>query len=238
MGLRGKGIEIISSKTQLDAFVSNLDKSYLLQEFISYDNEIGVFLIRNRNKALEITSIVSREFMSIVGDGVSTIQDLFLAVPRYAMQIDWISASSDLDVERVLVAGEELVFTKIGNHSKGAMFKNGESLNTKQLLSTMQSIFQAYPDFNYGRIDLKYKNHIDLMAGVNFKIMELNGVFSEPAHIYDPELKLLDGWKVLLQHFRKLFEVSIRSINDGYEPIPLLLGLKKIKEHFLVVSRM
>lgn len=68
--------------------------------------------------------------------------------------------------------------------------------------------------------------------------MELNGVFSEPAHIYDPEFNLLEGWKVLLQHFRMLYKVSYNSLDKGLEPISFITGLKKIKEHFSLVSKM
>jgi hypothetical protein len=139
-----------------------------------------------------------------------------------------------IDPKKVLAKGEEFELAKIGNHSKGTIFKDGKELNCDALSKVMNSIFNSLKDFNYGRLDIKFEK---LLLGRNFKIIELNGVFSEPAHIYDPDYKLFQAWKVLLQHFSELFRISYLSMYKGHKPISLIIGIRKIREHFQVVDR-
>lgn len=179
-GLRGIGIVLIKSDAELKSFLSDNTSCYLMQEFVEYKNEIGVFVIRNDESKLEITSIVKREFMNLKGDGVSTIEQLILANPRYAMQLEWLSAHNYIDSSKVLAAGEKLELVKIGNHSRGTIFRNGNDLNSEALSNRIKSVFESFPDFNYGRLDIKYHSLEDLLEGRNFKIMELvqNFVFA------------------------------------------------------------
>jgi hypothetical protein len=48
----------------------------------------------------------------------------------------------------------------------------------------------------------------DFIQGKGIKILEINGVNAEPAHIYDPNAKLFDGIKTLLKHWGIIYQIS------------------------------
>ncbi len=237
-GLRGLGIQLLETEETLKQFLNENKEPYLVQEFIDFKNEIGVFLVRQDDSEFRITSIVSREFMALQGDGVSNVRELILANPRYAMQLDWLNLQSQIDESQILSDGEVFEIVKIGNHSKGTIFRDANHINNEKLLSIMQRSVSSFEGFNYGRLDIKYKDYQDLLAGDNFKIIELNGVFSEPAHIYDPEFRLLEAWKVLLQHFKRLYQISNKSLQQGESPMSLTDGFSKINQHFKMVAKL
>jgi len=48
----------------------------------------------------------------------------------------------------------------------------------------------------------------DLYAGRHVYILELNGAGAEPAHIYHPGFSLWAGYRVLVQHWQILYQIS------------------------------
>lgn len=44
--------------------------------------------------------------------------------------------------------------------------------------------------------------------GINFKIVELNGINSEPVHIYDQQTGLFNAYKDFFTHMRYMYEIS------------------------------
>ena len=51
------------------------------------------------------------------------------------------------------------------------------------------------------------------MKGKNFKILELNGAKSEPAHIYHPGFPISEAYKVVFEHCNEIYTIaqSIRN---------------------------
>ncbi len=235
-GLRGFGLKLLKSKEEVIQFTENVDQRYILQEYIDYKNEIGVFLIRKKGELI-ISGIVEKEFISIVGDGVRTLHELILSNPRYAMQYEYLINQRADHLNLVLDKDELLSFDRIGNHSKGSVFKNGNYLISDQLTTVMSDAVSTIDHFNYGRLDIKFESQSALSKGEGFKVLELNGAFSEPAHIYDPSNSLFNSWKVLLFHFKSLFEISLNSLNEGNKPYNFIEGVKKLIEHSKVTKR-
>ena len=66
----------------------------------------------------------------------------------------------------------------------------------------------------------------DLYKGENIRIMELNGASSEPGHIYDPSLSLFKAYKDLLNHWKRLADISNENIKLGIKPVSFLLIIK------------
>ena len=237
-GLRGLGLKIIRDEIKLTAFLAEIQTTYLVQEFVTEKEEMGVFFVRHPGtKKLRLTSIVKKEFMSITGDGKSTIEELLLAIPRYAMQIETLRNDPTVVMKKVLQSGEFLPLPKIGNHSLGTVFLDGKAWNTEGLLSRITELLEHLPGINYGRLDIKFNSFSDLVNRGEFKIIELNGAFSEPAHIYDPQYGIVEAWKVLRDHFSYLFEICIYQMEQGLKPMGLWEGLKLIRAHFKETDR-
>ncbi len=58
---------------------------------------------------------------------------------------------------------------------------------TDTLREKIMEILENIPDFHYWRIDLRTSSKEALLQGKDMKIMEINGVQSEPTHLYDPK---------------------------------------------------
>jgi hypothetical protein len=55
----------------------------------------------------------------------------------------------------------------------------------------------------------------NLYEGNGIKVLELNGVSSEPAHIYDPDMNLIQAYKDVAQHMKIIYEISQANHKKG-----------------------
>jgi hypothetical protein len=234
-GLRGIGLSIVKNETALYEFLNNKTSEYLIQEFIEFKNELGIFFTKDpKTRTVKVTSIVKKAFMQLIGDGIQTIEELIRKNSRYAMQLESIKMHNDYDWSRVLSQGEVLDFDRIGNHSRGAVFLDGQDMITPGLTEVVSSMLSYTEEVYYGRIDIKYLSDEALSNGEHYRIIELNGAFSEPAHIYDPAHSIFYAWKVIIQHFSYVFNISKVLIDQGVRPLTFIKGVQLLSEHFKI----
>ena len=232
-GLRGIGLIIVKEETTLYEFLNNKSSEYLIQEFIEFKNELGIFFTKDpKTDEVKVTSIVKKAFMQLIGDGVQTIEELIVQNSRYAMQLESIKMHNDYDWSKVLSKDEILDFDRIGNHSRGAVFLDGQNMITPALTEVVSTMLSYIEDVYYGRIDIKYLSDEALNKGEHYRIIELNGAFSEPAHIYDPKHSIFYAWKVIVQHFSYVFKISKALIEQGVRPLTFVTGVQLLSEHF------
>jgi hypothetical protein len=62
--------------------------------------------------------------------------------------------------------------------------------------------------------------------------MELNGVFGEPAHVYDPSFGMWRAYRDFYRHWRILFELSRAQVRLGVQPTPHGEALRIIRSYF------
>jgi hypothetical protein len=74
-------------------------------------------------------------------------------------------------------------------------------------------------------------SYADLQKGVNIKIFELNGVSSEPGHIYD-QTHVFKAYTSLAEHWLALVHISHQNIKKGIKTTPLPMFFSKIIAHF------
>ncbi len=209
IGLRGIGVKKIFSVEDLQAYHQESKVDYLLQAFVPYTKEVGVFYYRFPGKKEGvITGMVGKELLSIKGNGVDTVEELLRKEQRFFLQLPSLRKQYGAGLSEVLPQGEERVIVPYGNHSRGAKFLDITHQLTPPLYETVNLLCRAVPGFYFGRLDIKYDNWEDLCGGKNFSIIELNGAGSEPAHIYDPKHSLLFAWKEIIRHLRILYRVS------------------------------
>ena len=112
-------------------------------------------------------------------------------------------------------------------------WKRGECYSGNMNLTleaAIERISQCYLGFYFGRYDLRAASVGDLMAGRNFKILELNGVTSEATHIYDPRHGLLYAYRTLFEQWRMAFEIGAANRACG-AVVTSLAGLLKAWRH-------
>ena len=77
IGMKAFGVDQISSLIQLEDYLKKSPCDFLIQEFVPYNNEIGIFYSRHpESKEGAITGLVRKEFLSVTGDGQRTVLQL------------------------------------------------------------------------------------------------------------------------------------------------------------------
>ena len=51
----------------------------------------------------------------------------------------------------------------------------------------------------------------------NIKIMEVNGVASEPAHIYQPNNSLLNAYRDVFKHLNLIYKIAQQNHQQGFK---------------------
>ena len=230
VGCRGLLVQKINSTEELKSYLEKYPIDIIIQEFIAYENECGIFYHRNPNqeKGL-ISSITLKRFLSVIGDGKSTLKELIQQDSRAKLYLHLFSEIHSESINEILQKNKEIKLSAIGNHSKGTQFINGNHLICKDLESTFDTFCDEIPGFFYGRIDIKYNSFDDLKKGINFKILEINGIMAEPTHIYDAEsYTYFKALKAIRTHWKFLFEIA--TTNHKEHEVPYKSSKKFIQE--------
>lgn len=233
VGERGSEVEKVESKSELKHYLERNDQDFIIQEFVDYDIELGVLYHRLPiTGTSNITSIVQKEFLGVTGDGASTIRELLNQSERAKFQMKTMEEKHGNHLNDVLPNGVYENLQPIGNHCLGTKFLSGQHLINENLVKVFDKISIGIDGFNFGRFDLKVSSLDDLYAGKNIKIMELNGVTSEPGHIYDPKLNLFRAYKDTMFSMKTSCLVSIENMRNGAKVTPFWTMFRLLRGHF------
>ncbi len=213
-GERGNCVSVVRSEGELRSALNQLKCDALVQEFAN-GVEASVFYYRypgDENGC--IFSITEKVFPFVVGDGVSTVEELILADRRAHIIADSYFKRNHLRLFSIPRPGEKIALVDIGSHSKGAIFRDGTWIRTSELETPINDLSRGIPGFYFGRYDLSAESFAELSDG-NFKIIELNGVTSESTNIYDPRYSLIDSYEILFSQWRIAFDIGLRNSSAG-----------------------
>jgi len=233
IGMKGMMVKKLENENDVISYASNSKVDFLIQEFIPYENEVGIFYYRYPNETKgNITGIVKKEFLSVKGDGFATVEQLLLKNKRAVLQLPALRIKEKDKMNLVLKKEEELIIVPYGNHVRGAKFLDDSNLIDKELTDTIDGICKRVNGFYFGRLDIRYNTWEELKQGKNFSIIELNGSGSEPTHIYDPKHSIFWAWKEITKHWKILYRVS--KLNHKLEKTPYMttrMGLDMFKQN-------
>ena len=213
IGFRGLLVKKINTSEDLKNYLANYPINIIIQEFISLENECGIFYHRipGKNSGV-ITSMTLKKYLTVTGDGKSSISELIQHDNRARIYHEILIPILNSKIDTVPKLEENVVLNVIGNHSKGTRFIDGNHLISKQLIQTIDTIKDQILGWNYGRIDLKFKSLKSLEKGEEFKILEINGIISEPTHIYDTSKNsYLDAIKSIADHWKILYRIATKN---------------------------
>jgi hypothetical protein len=232
MGLRGLSVKKIDHFEHLDAYAKTANFDFLIQDLILFENEVGIFYIRfPHEREGKITGIVAKEFLTVTGDGKSSIEGLLKQNPRFELQLNTLKKEFGDGLKQILPLGEKQKLVPYGNHARGAKFIDISHKISVKLTRTINELCLQIPDFYYGRLDIMYDSFEDLEEGKNFQVVELNGAMSEPTHIYDPKHSLLFAWKTLAKHISAMYKISVANHKKGFLYLSHKQGMKQYKLH-------
>jgi len=235
VGERGTQVEKLYSNYDLVKYLSEVQEDFIIQEFITYDIELGVLYYRYPDSFTgKVSSVTRKEFLSVSGDGKSNVEQLMQQNTRARFQIDSMRKRlGDMGMDEVIKTGEKRILEPIGNHCRGTKFLDNNFLLNSSLDEVFDKIALTIDGFHYGRFDIKVKSIEDLFEGKNIRIMELNGVSSEPGHIYDPKNTLWAAYRDLARHWKIIADISIQQQSKGIMPVPFSILWKVVKQHFV-----
>ncbi|MGB4845589.1 MAG: hypothetical protein WBP16_14065 [Ferruginibacter sp.] len=237
IGGKGRGVEKINRLEDIAVYAEKIKMDFLVQEFIPYPEEVGIFYIRMPDESDGfISGIVSKEFLIVKGDGISTLTQLLEKDPRYHFQLAALQKIYGDGLQEVLPKGETKNLVPYGNHARGARFIDVSHWADAAFTKIFDAVCKQIPEFYFGRLDIMYSNVEDLKAGKNFSIIELNGAGSEPTHIYDPGHSLFFAWKEIARHFKLLCTISIKNHKRGFPYLTVKEGMQMFKENNAIVK--
>lgn len=219
IGMKGMSVKKLENENDLIEYAASSKVDFLVQEFIPFKNEVGVFYYRYPNETKgHISGIVRKEFLSVTGDGFSSVEQLLKKDKRYVLQLRILKKTYKEKMEVVLKKDEEFLLVPYGNHVRGAKFIDDSHLADEELLNMIDTVCKKVKGFYFGRMDIRYTTWEELKQGKNFSIIELNGAGSEPTHIYDPRHSIFFAWKEIIRHLNIMWRISRMNYDPRQSP--------------------
>lgn len=226
-GERGRGVHIVREAAALPGVLAAA-QDLLVQEYVP-GREFGVFYLRYPDAATgSIFSITDKRLLTLTGDGRRDLETLILADDRAVCMARTHLQRHEGELARVPAAGEVVRLVELGTHCRGALFLDGARHRTAALTQRIDAISRGYPGFCFGRFDIRAPEVGAFERGEQFKIVELNGVTSEAAHIYDPANSLWLGWRTICRQWRIAFEIGAQHRARGQRPPGLRAVLRQV----------
>jgi hypothetical protein len=216
VGCRGLMIKKVENLSEIMEHLLRFPTTFLLEEYIDYPIEAAVLYWKNPETGESgIQSITGKEFLSVMGDGKLTVECLLMQNPRGILQIERLRNEKCDLLKQIPRMGKYVLVEPIGNHCRGTKFLDFNHLITPEMVKAYDKI-QADLEGNYlFRLDLKTPSVFDLQNGKNIKILEINGVGSDPAHIFDPNTRFFEIWAAYFRLWKKIYEISTALHRQG-----------------------
>ncbi|MYM59367.1 D-alanine--D-alanine ligase [Vibrio sp. OCN044] len=239
LGCRGVGVKLVKNDQQLRDYIDLFPQQgrFLLQEKSGYRAEAGIFYVRQpEEKRGKVISITLKYSPSVVGDGQSTLKQLIESCPRAGQLKHLYLPRHKEHLGLVIPKGDEFQLAFAGSHSRGCIFRNGNQFITPELEQKLDQILGGFTGFNYGRLDVKFRDIHKLMSGEDFDILEINGASSEAAHIWDSDTSLSHIFGTLLQQYRLLYQIGSKHKKQGHKTPTLGALLQAWREEKLLTQ--
>ncbi len=229
IGFRGLLVKKIENEETLVAYLKKYPINIIIQEFLTHECECGIFYYRHPDQETgSVTSITLKEFLTIKGNGESTVKELVLSNERAFLYYELIKDDATIDWQLVPEDNESIKLSYIGNHSKGTRFINGNHLINEGLEKALDQLNHQINGWFYGRLDIKYNSIEELNQG-KFKVLELNGILAEPTHIYDAtKTSYWKALKTIRTHWKQLYRIA--RYNHDHQKIAYRKTFPFIKE--------
>jgi hypothetical protein len=239
IGYRGMLVKKVSNDTQLKNYLNKYDLDFLVQEFIDLPKEGGVHYHRFPGEATgHITSVTLKEYLSVTGDGKSTVLELVKNYDRALLQIKRLRENYPEILNKIPEKGAIVPLGNIGNHSKGTRFINGNHLIDEAMVAAFQNIVDHMEGVHYGRFDLKCYDYEEMKLAKNIKVIELNGIGAEPTHIYDPtKMSYFEAVLTITRHWRVIRKLSKTNHKLGVPYMKFKTMLKHLENHRQYVKK-
>nr|WP_242010012.1 D-alanine--D-alanine ligase [Acetobacter conturbans] len=229
IGCNGTGVKLARTRAVLGDVLAEFPRGVrlALQRLITWEHEAGLFYIRHADEPRgRITSVTYKDVPVLLGDGTSTVSELLERDPRTRL-LPHIYRPRLVDrLQDILPKGGRLPLVFTGNHCKGSVFRNGINDITPELTDVLDRIMRDFPEFHFGRVDVKFRSVEALRQGKDFEIIEINGVGSEATHIWDARTTLREAYATQFHHYGEAFRIGAENRRKGWKSTTLPAGIR------------
>ena len=113
---------------------------------------------------------------------------------------------------------------------RGSLFLDAREHTTPELVATLGRLLDAVPGYAFGRMDIRVPSIEDFRQGQGIKVLELNGVSAESAHIYQPGTPLLDGYRAMFRQWSIAFDIGAAYAKSGVPTTSAFQLLSQFRE--------
>jgi len=221
VGERGSGVAILRTPAQRTAHLERRPERLIAQEYVE-GPEYGVFYIRYPGEdAGRIFSVAEKRPAEVTGDGHRTLETLILADDRAVCMAPVFLRRFPEARDRVPEPGERVRLVEIGTHCQGAVFFDANELGERpDLRRAVDAIGRNVNGFYFGRFDIRAPSREAFARGEGLRVLELNGLTSEAAHIYHPGNSLIAAYRTLFAQWRAAFQIGDALRQRGHTPPP------------------
>jgi hypothetical protein len=241
VGMKGILFRKIKNEEKLRDYHQKIPVEYIVQDLVDLPVEVSVFYYRHpaRKKGV-VSGFIHKELLQVVGDGSSTLKQLIERHPRARFRMEEMKHRHGHRFDRVPAKCEVFYLSYAGNHNRGAHFTNLHYEIDEDLHRVFDELSHYTNNFFYGRYDIKTSSIEDLKKGRNFLILEFNGSGAEPNHIYDCNMNIWQAYRVILQHWKALYEISRYNHKNGAPYWSFWKGrrfLREANKHFRLLEK-
>src|SRR5690606_37295144 len=136
VGERGRGVKKLQNEKELISYAEKAPDDFLVQKYMDYPLEAGIFYHRNPGEDGRISGIVFKEFLTVRGNGKDSVEELLMQNPRYILQLDVLRKELGESIHRIPDTGEKLELVPYGNHCRGARFTDVSDRISPKLVQT------------------------------------------------------------------------------------------------------
>jgi hypothetical protein len=233
VGMRGLQVKKITSFEELKDYTVKSKVDFLVQEYVAYENEVGIFYYRypGENNG-HISGIVSKELLSVTGNGILTVEELLQKDKRYILQLPVLRKTYKDQMQRVLDEGENFLMVPYGNHARGAKFIDISNNIDERLINTIDQICLKISGFYFGRLDIRYNSWSELKGEKNFLLSNLMAPAANQRIYMNPGHSLFFAWKEIIRHWIILLKISMHNHTlTGLPYMTTSSGLKMLKDN-------
>ena len=207
-GVVGIGVRKIDSDLELDEILHIMPSDYMLQQYCDYPQEYGIFFCKIPGESRGVVvSLTEKIVPSVFGDGRRSVQELVQKNPDFKHnKVALLSHARNLDY--IPHKGEWHQVIVQGSHTYGSIFKDRNDRIGESLESWLNELCAVDDEFYFGRFDMKVKDSDALKTGRGVRIIELNGCWSEPIHIYDDRHSFLFAFKELFRSYARAYRIA------------------------------
>ena len=207
-GVVGIGVRKIDSEIELNDILNIMPSDYMLQQYCDFPLEYGIFFCKFPGEPSGmVVSLTEKIAPSVFGDGIRSVRQLVRQNPGFKYNKDaLLSHARNLDY--IPHKGEWYQVIVQGSHTYGSIFKDRNDQIGEALESWLNELCAVDDEFYFGRFDIKVKDRDALKNGNGVKIIELNGCWSEPIHIYDDGHNILFAFKELFRSYARAYHIA------------------------------